>query len=323
MRIGIYKDTLANKRGADFAVLALADGLCERGYDTLVFEKKDFEARIKEHWDIMISTGTNELIDLYNHFKDNSTRSKCSTRPLLPFTTIQQFHTNPKSQFKWKRFKRNRLIKKALKTVDVIQVLSEDFVPQVAKYGPRVVVIGNWSNFSSNLNSQLTTPNSQLPIIIYPAAFGGKKNHKLLIKAFEKVSGEFPEWKLHLYGGGKPPKALPERVKVMGFCDLKEAYETCAFVAFPSLDEGFGLAILDAAMFTKPCLMVRDWIGTAKAGGGIVTKPTVNAYAEGLRRLMSDADLCRQMGENARRFCIEHYSRAKILSQWEDLASSC
>lgn len=30
MRIGIYKDTLANRRGADAAVLALAEGLREK-----------------------------------------------------------------------------------------------------------------------------------------------------------------------------------------------------------------------------------------------------------------------------------------------------
>ena len=45
MKIGIYKDTLSNRRGADMAVLALADGLRERGHDVVVFEKGDFAMR--------------------------------------------------------------------------------------------------------------------------------------------------------------------------------------------------------------------------------------------------------------------------------------
>ena len=75
MKIGIYKDTLANRRGADFAVLALAEGLRERGHDAVVFEKGDFGRRMSEKWDVVISTGTNELCDLYDCFSTRSTRS--------------------------------------------------------------------------------------------------------------------------------------------------------------------------------------------------------------------------------------------------------
>ena len=376
MRIGIYKDTLANRRGADAAVLALADGLRERGYDALVFEKKDFEKRIKEPWDVIISTGTNELLDLASRWGHRALplpirNSPTPPLPHFPWPIIQQFHTNPKSQFKWKRFLRNWKIKRALKCVCAIQVLSEEFVPQVKKYGAPVHVIGNWSKYSSELsveslefgvlgsefndpqsNSQLKTPplthsTTPPPTIIYPAAFAKGKNQKLLIKAFAKVSAEFPEWRLRLLGHAKGRYAeecwkLAEkienefelkvgvggkgRIEFTGFCEnIDMEYEQCAFVAFPSLDEGFPLTVVDAAAFAKPCVMVKDWIGTGgglelKVGvGGIVTKPTVEAYAEGLRRLMADSDLRRQMGERAREFCAEHYSREKILDKWEEL----
>ena len=130
MRIGIYKDTLANRRGADVAVLKLSEGLRERGYDMVVFEKRELVSRMAERWDAVVSTGTNELLDL--------AALGYRTAPI-----IQQFHTNPQSQFKWKRFIRNWKIRRALKRVAAIQVLQEAFVPQVAKYGPPVTVIGN------------------------------------------------------------------------------------------------------------------------------------------------------------------------------------
>ena len=263
--------------------------------------------------------------------------------PDSQFPIIQQFHTNPKSQFKWKRFRRNWLIRQALRHVSAIQVLSERFVPQVAKYGAPVYVIGNWSKYE---HIKLTTNHQPLTTntIIYPAAFAKGKNQKLLIKAFAGVADEFPGWKLRLLGrtegkyadecrrlaaklsgamGSSRPTGVAGvegLIEFAGYSDnMASEYARCAFVAFPSLDEGFPLTIVDAAASAKPCVMVEDWIGTAAAGGGIVTKPTVGAYAEGLRRLMADTELRWSLGWRAREFCAEHFSRARILDKWEAL----
>lgn len=322
MRIGVYKDTLANNRGADKAVIALVDGLRERGHDAVLFEKKDFEKRIKEPWDVVISTGTNELLDITAAWGHAD----------LPWPVIQQFHTNPQSQFKWKRLVRNWKIRRALRHVSAIQVLNERFAPQVAKYGAKVHIIGNWSAYG---NAEIWVRASGMEkTIIYPAAFAKGKNQKFLIEAFMQVAAEFPDWRLRLLGrtGGRYADECKRlamklggemgaagQIDFAGFCaDMASEYAQCAFVAFPSLDEGFGLVIADAAAFGKPCVMVEDWIGTAASGGGIVTPPTVGAYAEGLRRLMADAELRRRLGERAREFCAEHYSREHILDNWEN-----
>ena len=310
MRIAIYKDTLANRRGADFAVAALADGLRERGHDAVLFEKGELAARLREKWNAVVSTGTNELLDLAAEFQSD-----------FPWPVVQQFHTNPRSQFKWKRFVRNWRIRRALRKVSAIQVLCESHVPQVSGYGPRVSVIGNWSRFADSSQAVDGKPSRESkPVIVYPAAFGGKKNHVLLVKAFASLADEFPDWTLELYGGGTPPADLPPNAKACGFCEgLGEAYGRCAFLAFPSLDEGFPLTIVDAAAFGKPAVMVRDWIGTASADGGIVAGPDIASYAEGLRRFMADAGLRTRMGEAARDFCAAAYSREKILDAWEKL----
>lgn len=317
MRIGIYKDTLANKRGADVAVLALAEGLRERGFEVEVFERPQLGEKVAEPWDVMVSTGTNEILDLAAAFPER-----------FPWPVVQQFHTNPKSQFKWKKFRRNWRVRKALRRVDVIQVLSAEFIPQVAKYGTRVEVIGNWSKYAATDSVQTAER-----AIIYPAAFQTVKRQDLLIKAFAKVAGDFPGWCVKFFGADKTKHAekcrrlvaklgLSERILFCGFSDsLDKEYAKCAFVAFPSFAEGFGLVLADAAMFRKPSLTVHDWIGSAAIGGGIVTKPTVGAYAEGLRRLMSDPALCSAMGDAACGFCGKTYSRDRILDAWESLFS--
>ena len=405
MRIAIYKDTLANKRGADKAVISFAEALREKlgvrcqgsgvseKWDVVLFEKNELEARLKERWDVFVVTGTNELLDLADRVGVKSSSSRKEVFPPLynynsnlqlnhkfPFPIIMQFHTNPKSQFKWKRFRRNRKIKAALRKVDAIQVLREEYVGQVKRYCPNVQVIGNWSGFNhieqvdrvnsscrselelesglSNVLSRTRTSNSNYTII-YPAAFAKGKNQKLLMKSFARVAKEFPDWKLRLLGRANGRYAeeckklvgklgLGDRVEFPGFSnDMAKEYAECAFVAFPSLDEGFPLTLVDAAAFGKPTVMVKDWIGCAAASGqesgvrgqelgdrgqlsvvsrqslvgsgGIVTMASVKAYAEGLRRLMGDARLCQKMGDNARGYCAEHYSREKIIDKWVEL----
>lgn len=301
MKIAVYKDNLSTGRGADVAVRNLTEGLRERGHNAILFTKPELSIRLTEKWDAVISTGTNELLDLAG-FRN---------API-----IQQFHTRPQSQFKWKRFWRNHKIKCALKKVAAIQVLRSAYVGQVNKYGPHVEVIGNWSAYESNA---LESSKRERKMILYPAAFSKTKNHSLLLRSFARLYNEFPDWTLELYGNGHPPGELPPNAKVKPYGDLHNAYEECAFVAFPSIDEGFPLTIAESASFAKPAVMVKDWIGTGAASGAIVTAPSVQDYANGLRRMMADSSMRRLMGENARCFCSCNYSRAHILDQWEEL----
>ena len=304
MRIGIYKDTFANGRGADVAVKRLAAGLAERGHAAVAFERGDLAERLREPWDVVVSAGTNELLDLAGY---------------VGAPVVQQFHTNPRSQFKRKRLLRNWRIRRALKRVAAIQVLQEAFVPQVAAYGPPVAVIGNCTDMPF---ADEARPVPLRKLIIYPAAYAKAKNHALLLRAFASLRDGFPDWSLELYGDRLEGVELPPSVQAFGRCDLREVYARCAFLAFPSMDEGFGLVIAEAAAFGKPAVMIRDWIGTAAAGGGIVTEPTVAAYAEGLRRLMSDPALCARLGDRARLHCAERFSRNKIIDRWEALLES-
>ena len=51
----------------------------------------------------------------------------------------------------------------------------------------------------------------------------------------------------------------------------------------------------------------------------MATRASVKAYAEGMRRLMSDPELCSKMGEIARDYCAERYSKEKIIGKWGKL----
>ena len=312
MKIGIYKDTFANNRGADIAVKNLAAGLSERGHEVTLFDKMQFAEKVRGDYDVIISTGTNEILDL----------AKVDGLPPI----IQQFHTDPKYPFRhWiKRWRRNRAIKAALKKAAAFQVLREAHVETLQKLigvsKERITVIGNWSSFEGRAK--------ELPeekIILCPGAINADKNQSLLVDAFADVAAEFPDWQVHIYGRGKAKdeaallkrisaKGLKNRIFMKGYADLSEPYAKCAFVAFPSKTEGFPLTIIDAAMFSKLALMIHDWI---ECGEVVAPKD----FAMGLRKFMADADCRKSIGCKSKAYCKENFSKASILNKWEFLFS--
>ena len=72
------------------------------------------------------------------------------------------------------------------------------------------------------------------------------------------------------------------------------------------------MVIVDAAVFSKTTLMIHDWVGC-----GEVAVP--RDFALALRRLMSNGDFRRDLGEKSRIYCSANYSREKILNEWETL----
>ena len=321
MKIAIYKDTFANNRGADIAVKNLAAGLEERGHKVALFDKTEFTAKVRGDYDVIISTGTNEILDL------------AKVKGLPPI--VQQFHTDPAYPFRhWiKRWRRNRAIKAALRRSAAFQVLSASHVCKLQKMlrgvaEDRIFVIGNWSAYERVEPRECEAEK----VIICPGAINNDKNQALLVDVFASIAGEFPDWQVHIYGKGKVKDevALMKRIKshklegrilLKGYANLTDAYSKCAFVAFPSKTEGFGMVILDAAMFGKPAVSIADWIGACAAGGGIAEKASVSRFAEALRNLMTDEKLRVGMGKAAMEFCRREYSKEKILSSWESLLS--
>lgn len=312
MKIAVYKDTFANNRGADIAVKNLAAGLGERGHEVTLFDKSEFEAKVCGDYDVIISTGTNEILDL----------AKVDGLPPI----IQQFHTDPKYPFRhWiKRWRRNLAIKTALKKAAAFQVLREAHVDTLQNLigvsKDKISVIGNWSNFEG---CDKILPEEK--IILCPGAINADKNQSLLVDAFAALAAEFPDWQVHIYGRGKAKdeaallkriavRGLKNRILLKGYADLSEPYAKCAFVAFPSKTEGFGMVTVDAAMFAKPTLMIHDWIGC-----GEVVKP--KKFAAALRKLMADFEYRKLIGCKSKAYCEENFSKASILNKWEFLFS--
>lgn len=141
------------------------------------------------------------------------------------------------------------------------------------------------------------------PIVLCVGAIQRRKNIVRLIEAFEQLRSQ---WKLVLAGSfGFDSELARERIErsprrgdiqVLGYVadsELEHLYRRASIFAFPSLDEGFGMPILDAMARGVPVLTSNTSAMPEVAGDAAVLVDPLDtaAIAQGLSRLAADSAL--------------------------------
>ena len=162
-----------------------------------------------------------------------------------------------------------------------------------------------------------------------------RKNQISLVRAFQKYRAKNPgcAWQLVLVGNLHPmvasdidaaTKADPA-IRYVGHIsdeELAVLFERCAFTVFPSIEEGFGLPIVESLWHGKPCLCANfgSMVEVAR-GGGCLTCDTrdENALAETLTSLIDDVNLRAELATQARNrdlSCWSDYAGQIVRSAW-------
>jgi glycosyltransferase involved in cell wall biosynthesis len=143
------------------------------------------------------------------------------------------------------------------------------------------------------------------------------ESYRLLAEALACMRADraAPPWRLLAVGDGPARPAVEEalaplpaeRVRLAGAVEpeaLPAYYLGADLFAFPGIGEDAGLVYLEAAAAGLPILACRGPGPSYMVApeGGCLTAPTVEAFSDGLRRLLADPDLRRRMGEAGRRF---------------------
>lgn len=164
---------------------------------------------------------------------------------------------------------------------------------------------------------------------------GRTKRQHLLVEAFAKLAGEFPDWQVDLWGDtydktymtklkGEIQKAgLGDRVHIQGVTkDMESVWKKTDIFAFPSHHEGFPLALSEAMSYGIPavgyqsCPAVNELIQNEE--NGFLVEDGVDALAEALKKLMQDPNLRRQYGKAAKA-SMEAYRPNVVWDAWEAL----
>ena len=150
-----------------------------------------------------------------------------------------------------------------------------------------------------------------------------------LIKAFKIVSDKYKDLplKLLIVGGGSLENSLKDLVKKLKienktvfvgkvpFGEVPKYHNMLSISIFPSINESFGVSVIEASACEKP-VVVSNVGGLPEVvengvSGFVVPPRNPKKIAETIEKLISDANLRKQIGENGR-------ERVKMLYNWED-----
>ena len=158
-------------------------------------------------------------------------------------------------------------------------------------------------------------------IVLFVGAIQKRKNVTRLVEAFERTPAN---WKLVLagsfgYGAAEALRTVEQSrrradITVTGYLadeELDRWYERASVFAFPSLDEGFGIPVLEAMSRGLPVVTSNRSALPEVAGDAalLVDPEDTEAIADGLNRLIADeglrAELSRSGLQRSKRFTWE------------------
>ena len=166
-------------------------------------------------------------------------------------------------------------------------------------------------------------------VILHVGAIQKRKNVERLVEAFETLP---PGWELVLAGGaGFGASRILERIEassrrsaihVLGYVSearLAEWYAAARAFAFPSLDEGFGMPVLDAMASGVPVMTSnRSALPEVAGDAAILVDPeNTGEIASALLRLTSDETLRKDLELRGRRRAETFTWEAAVRKTWQ------
>ena len=172
--------------------------------------------------------------------------------------------------------------------------------------------------------------------VVAVARYSHEKGIDLLLKAWSIVEKRVSDWRLDVYGDGNrtPYNQLIEELRIdnsrcvlHGRTDNVEAeYVNSSIFVLSSRFEGFGMVLTEAMACGLPVVSFDcPWGPRSIIANGddglLVENGNVEALADGLTRLMGDADLRQRMAKHGRNN-IQRFEVRKIAEQWKQLLES-
>lgn len=167
------------------------------------------------------------------------------------------------------------------------------------------------------------------PIILHIGALQARKNLNRLVEAFETLP---PPWRLVLagssgYGAAEilariDASSARERIELPGYVtdsQLRSLYHRARIFAFPSLDEGFGIPLLEAMAHGIPVVTSkRGATLEVSEGAAILVDPlSVEDIRAGLIRLASAEDTRNTLIRNGLQKAREYAWETAVQRTWE------
>jgi glycosyltransferase involved in cell wall biosynthesis len=181
----------------------------------------------------------------------------------------------------------------------------------------------------------VTPPEQREPILLFVGALQKRKNVVRLVDAFRAAPAG---WRLVLVGGqgygaeeilGRiAASPCRDRILLRGYvsgAELQHWYQRAAALVFPSLDEGFGIPVLEAMANGVPVVASQtSALPEVMGDAGLPVDPhRTESIAEGIRRITGDPELRVELAERGRvraRFFTWEKTVEKTWAAYETIA---
>lgn len=171
------------------------------------------------------------------------------------------------------------------------------------------------------------------------ARYSSQKDHATLIRAFALLAPQWPQARLHLYGGGKKrwqrvarrlidSLGLNEHVRMHGHVtDMPEALSRHQVFVLSTHYEGIGLAVIEAMACGCACIAT-DVVGVQEliehdVTGLLVPENDPEALAEAIADLLAQPDRAERMGQRARARAMAAHSHHLMQERYHQLVQRC
>jgi glycosyltransferase involved in cell wall biosynthesis len=193
---------------------------------------------------------------------------------------------------------------------------------------PNGVDLGRFGVAADPALRRLLTADGRRKAAVVPARLYRDKGQAVLLEAAK----DLPDLQVVLAGAGPDEERLRllaaeldivDRVSFLGFRqDVPNLLAAADMLVLPTLNEAFGIAIVEAMAASRPVVATRvggpeDIIG---AGTGLLVPPSDPAALRvALRRLMDEPGLARQLAANGRSRVEDHFSLDMVTARLSDV----
>lgn len=180
-------------------------------------------------------------------------------------------------------------------------------------------------NALPKLNYDVNEISYKEKFILYVGRFAWEKDPEILIRSFEIIAQDFPDWKLIMAGDGPlfskmkilaVELGLEEKIEFLGKVKtIEKLYASASIYVLPSTVEGFPNSLIEAMAFGLPSVCFSDIpfedIINEKRNGLVVKTRTHEALAKKIRELLEDPKMRDEIGLQAK-IDVLKYSSSNI-----------
>lgn len=174
--------------------------------------------------------------------------------------------------------------------------------------------------------------------IVSVGRLDANKNHEMMIRAYAKLAAKYPEYTLTIYGDGELRDYLEKLIASLGLSgrvflpgvilNVAEKIEKASLFLLTSYSEGVSNALIEAMALGLPVIATDVPSGGTvelirhAENGWIIPVGDEAALEEAMDRLLSDTDLAKRLGTQARKL-QERFAPERVNGQWQAYFEKC